>query len=134
MVRAMAEGDSGRIVRNSMVEAMWKDVELRTKKLGDIRRRVVQKQINELADQFEYTLIAYDEGITSDDKQLASAIWKQFLNSNCDDYVQVELLVKYVRENVSRVDIEMNRTMREMKLEFSNNLLISFIFIDRDAR
>lgn len=100
MVRSMAIPKHGVIVRNNMVEAMWKDVELRTKELGSGNRRLVRKQITEIADQFEYALIAYDEGITSDDKQLASAIWKQFFSSNCDDYVQLELMVKYVRANV----------------------------------
>jgi cytochrome b pre-mRNA-processing protein 3 len=33
MVRAMAEGDEGRFVRNNIVEAMWEDVITRVKKL-----------------------------------------------------------------------------------------------------
>lgn len=97
----MADEENGRFVRNNIVEAMWKDVEQRTKKLGQSNRRLMREQISDLADQFEYTLIAYDEGLSSDDKQLASAIWKQFFDANCDDYVQVELMVKYVRSNVS---------------------------------
>lgn len=33
-VRAMAEGDDGRIIRNNMVQALWTDVGLRIKKIG----------------------------------------------------------------------------------------------------
>lgn len=33
-VRAMAEGDDGRFIRNSVVEALWTDVGLRAKKIG----------------------------------------------------------------------------------------------------
>lgn len=102
MVRAMASEKNGQFIRNNIVEAMWSDIQLRTKKLGQSNRGLVRKQINELADQFEYTLIAYDEGLSANDKQLASALWKQFFNSNCDDYEKIELLVKYVRANVSQ--------------------------------
>lgn len=107
MVRAMAEPEHGVIVRNNIVEAMWRDVEQRSKQLGDGNRRLVRNQITELADQFEYALIAYDEGLTSDDKQLASAIWKQYFSSECDDYVELESMVKYVRANVSTFQNEM---------------------------
>lgn len=34
MVRYMAEGDDGRHVRNKIVEALWTDVQHRSKKLG----------------------------------------------------------------------------------------------------
>lgn len=34
MVRCMAEGEDGRVMRNSVVQAMWADVALRAKKLG----------------------------------------------------------------------------------------------------
>lgn len=34
MVRYMAEGDNGKMVRNNLVEAMWNDVDNRLNKLG----------------------------------------------------------------------------------------------------
>lgn len=118
MVRAMRDTEHGKFIRNHIVEAMWKDVELRSKILGECNRRRVREQINELAGQFEYTLIAYDEGLTSNDRQLASAIWKQFFDGNCDDYVQIELMVKYIRANVS-IDNESSECVR----------ILMFIFI-----
>lgn len=30
----MNEGDNGRLVRNALVEAMWEDVEFKSKKIG----------------------------------------------------------------------------------------------------
>lgn len=36
MVRLMGEGDDGRFMRNAVVEAMWQDVEYRSKQLGVI--------------------------------------------------------------------------------------------------
>lgn len=34
MVRLMNEGENGRLVRNALVEAMWEDVEYKSKQLG----------------------------------------------------------------------------------------------------
>jgi hypothetical protein len=36
MARLMVEGEEGRIVRNAVVEAMWSDVEFKSKLLGVI--------------------------------------------------------------------------------------------------
>lgn len=37
MARLMHEGESGRLVRNALVEAMWEDVEVKSKHLGVCR-------------------------------------------------------------------------------------------------
>lgn len=34
MARLMAEGEEGRMVRNAVVDAMWKDVDFKAKQLG----------------------------------------------------------------------------------------------------
>ena len=34
MVRLMNEGEKGRLVRNALVEAMWQDVDFKSKQLG----------------------------------------------------------------------------------------------------
>lgn len=129
MVRAMGERENGVFIRNKIVEAMWKDVVLRTKHLGHTNRRLMNKQIWELSKQFEFSLFAYDEGITSDDKQLASTIWTHFFNRNCDDYVQVELMVKYIRANVSIWSASLAGGMgNEM------HLMTNFNFTDRNVR
>lgn len=101
MVRAMAERDHGVLIRNNMVETLWSDAMVRTKSLAPGESRQVKKQIKELSGQFQYAIISYDEGLTKDDKQLASALWKRFFSSNCDNYEHIELMVKYIRYNVS---------------------------------
>lgn len=121
------EREHGLLVRNQIVQSMWDDVGFRAKKLGPGNRKSIKKQISQLADHFEYSLFAYDEGITSDDKQLASTIWTQFFNKNCDDYVQVELMVKYIRANVS-VWREPSRMGWEQNLSYSNGFLVSSFY------
>jgi hypothetical protein len=38
--RLMSEGEYGRIVRNSMVEALWQDCDTRAKSVGDMAASV----------------------------------------------------------------------------------------------
>lgn len=40
----------------------------------------------------------------SDDRVLASALWRRFFEMNCDDYGQIERLVKYVRQQAAMLD------------------------------
>lgn len=34
MARLMQEGEEGRLIRNALVEAMWEDVDLKSRQLG----------------------------------------------------------------------------------------------------
>lgn len=51
IVRAMAEGDEGRFVRNCVVQALWNDVGLRVKKIG-VRIKLVYFQNNKYVFKF----------------------------------------------------------------------------------
>uniref|UniRef100_U5EFL1 Putative golgi organization n=1 Tax=Corethrella appendiculata TaxID=1370023 RepID=U5EFL1_9DIPT len=108
LVRAMAEGseqnEDGRFVRNCIVETMWNDVNTRANKLGADNPSGVRKQIHILSEQFQAALIGYDEAICSNDMVLASAIWRRFFAQECDDYTKLELLVGYVRKQISMLD------------------------------
>ncbi|XP_017493113.1 PREDICTED: ubiquinol-cytochrome-c reductase complex assembly factor 1 isoform X1 [Rhagoletis zephyria] len=108
LVRAMAEGsesgEDGRFLRNCIVEVMWGDVNARAKKLGTHNPSKTREQIEILSEQFQAALIAYDEGIMSDDRVLAGALWRRFFAMNCDDIIKIERLVKYVREQTVLLD------------------------------
>lgn len=104
LTRAMAEGsesgEDGRFIRNCIVEAMWADVNIRAKKLGAHNPSGVRNQIQILSQQFQAALISYDEGLMFDDKSLAGALWRRFFGMDCDDYENLEAMVKYVRKQV----------------------------------
>lgn len=108
LVRSMAEGAekdaAGRYLRNCIVETMWNDVTTRAKKLAADNPSAVKPQIQMLSEQFQAALISYDEGISFDDKALAAALWRRFFSGKCDDYEKLELLVKYVRKQMSMLD------------------------------
>lgn len=109
LVRSMAEGseknENGRFMRNTIVEAMWMDVSSRAKKLGAHNPGRVRQQIEELSHQFQAALINYDEGLLADDQALAGALWRRFfLKEEACDLEKIELLVKYVRAQMSVLD------------------------------
>ncbi|KAI4459687.1 ubiquinol-cytochrome c reductase complex assembly factor 1 family member [Holotrichia oblita] len=102
MVRCMAEGDDGRYVRNRIVQALWSDVGLRVKKLGASNPAGTRAQVQELNEQFQAALIAYDEGLQSDDVVLAGAIWRRMYQQGEVDPENLDLLIKYIRKHVSK--------------------------------
>ncbi|XP_022919312.1 ubiquinol-cytochrome-c reductase complex assembly factor 1 [Onthophagus taurus] len=104
MVRCMAEGDNGRFVRNHIVEAMWADVGQRVKKIGAVNPSATRAQVKELSEQFQAALIAYDEGLQSDDCVLAGAIWRRMYQRNEVDPENLELLIKYIRKHLRMLD------------------------------
>lgn len=66
LTRVMGEGDEsgqdGRFLRNCIVEAMWADVQTRAKKLSQDNPSASRAQVQVLSEQFQATLINYDEG------------------------------------------------------------------------
>ncbi|CAO1301923.1 unnamed protein product [Diamesa hyperborea] len=108
LMRVMNEGsesgEDGRFMRNCVVEAMWADVTQRARKLGADNPSFTRAQIAVLSEQFQATLISYDEGISSDDKILASALWRRFFSLKCEDYSKLEQLVKYTRNQTQQLD------------------------------
>lgn len=108
LVRVMNEGadsgQDGRFLRNFIVEAMWADSSQRAKKLFAENPSMIRENLAVLSEQFQATLITYDEGLMMDDKVLASALWRRFFSKECDDYSKLEKLVKYIREQILILD------------------------------
>jgi len=118
--RLMSEGDSGRVVRNAMVEALWLDCDNRAKAIGDMASSARSRTIAGIAEEFQAALFIYDEGLLGNDMQLANALWRRFFLSMKEleddtaplpDPEKLLLLVNYVRrlanvlENADAVDI-----------------------------
>lgn len=103
-LRAVAEGDDGRILRNAIIEALWTDVAQRIKKLGAGSPSRLREHVVELSEQMQAAFIAYDEGIQSDDIVLAGAIWRRFYKMEHVDPHNLDKLVKYIRKQVTILD------------------------------
>ncbi|ENN82983.1 hypothetical protein YQE_00654, partial [Dendroctonus ponderosae] len=101
--RAMAEGDLGQLIRNSIVEALWVDVARRTKQLGA-------------------TFIAYDEGIQSDDIVLAGAVWRRLYQMQYASPHHVEDCARYVRQHMAQLDRLQLLAVRPVKWELIDKM------------
>ncbi|XP_018403571.1 PREDICTED: ubiquinol-cytochrome-c reductase complex assembly factor 1 [Cyphomyrmex costatus] len=114
MVRYMAGEKYGKIVRNSMVAAMWQDTQARIANLGEIKTKLKNENMQEISHQFNAAIIGYDEGIQSDDKVLAGALWRRFFQLECNNPEYVETLVIYVRKQICLLDsIPNNEILRK---------------------
>jgi len=104
MLRYMAEGKPGHEIRNNIVEAMWADMNERKSKLQNANVISLKKQTKELSQQFTAAIVGYDEGIMSDDKVLAGALWRRIFQCECNNPEHLEQLVLYVRKSVNELD------------------------------
>ncbi|KAF5270329.1 hypothetical protein FQR65_LT05517 [Abscondita terminalis] len=104
MVRYMAEGEDGRVVRNHITQALWVDVDQRVKKLNPSGLVGIKPQITDLSDQLNAALIAYDEGLQSSDVILASALWRRVYQQKNVDPEHLDILVKYIRRQMKILD------------------------------
>ncbi|CAG7837738.1 unnamed protein product [Allacma fusca] len=103
--RLMEDKGEGKIVRNSMIQAMWEDSDMKSKKLEGAVASARRKQIGLLNQGFHAALISYDEGLLGNDKVLAGALWRRFLKAKepanqeelLKQIVALEMLVLYVR-------------------------------------
>jgi len=111
--RAMAEGDQGKLLRNSLVEALWADVARRVKKLGAANPSATRAQVQELSEQLQAALISYDEGLQSDDVVLASALWRRVYQMEFAYPQHLEELVSYIRKHIHIMDhLSMEQILR----------------------
>lgn len=68
--------------------------------LQSIRSKLKNEQIREVSYQFNAAIIGYDEGITTDDKTLAGALWRRFFVLECNNPEHIETLIIYIRKQV----------------------------------
>jgi len=105
MVRLSSENREGKFIRNVMVTLLWEDVNKKSKKLGELASYTSRMEgLQQLADQFKASLYAYDEGLMADDIVLAGALWRNLFDKNCADVSHLELMVEYVRKQLSHLD------------------------------
>ncbi len=100
MTRAMIDGKEGRTMRNEIVARMWDDSDARLKKLTHMPASDRRNGLEDLLQQFQATIFSYDEGLLTDDRTLASALWRVlFIYESVDPHV-LETMVSYVRTQV----------------------------------
>ncbi|XP_010866040.1 ubiquinol-cytochrome-c reductase complex assembly factor 1 isoform X2 [Esox lucius] len=103
LVRMKQEGREGKYMCRYIVHSMWEDVEQRSKIMGiDAIHR--KESMRAMTENFYAAIFGYDEGILSEDRVLAAALWRNMFNRQCEDPRQVELMVEYVRKQMQFID------------------------------
>uniref|UniRef100_T1IR51 Ubiquinol-cytochrome c chaperone domain-containing protein n=1 Tax=Strigamia maritima TaxID=126957 RepID=T1IR51_STRMM len=102
--RVMQENKLGRQFRNDIVEAMWKDIDRKSKELGPSVVSTRKEQLEDLSEQMQASFFAYDEGLLTNDMVLASALWRRFSNQQMENVQHLETLVNYVRRSMHYLD------------------------------
>ncbi|XP_061065115.1 ubiquinol-cytochrome c reductase complex assembly factor 1 isoform X2 [Eubalaena glacialis] len=103
LVRMKQEGRSGKYMCRIIVHFMWEDVEQRGRIMG-VNSYILKKNMMLMTNNFYVAILGYDEGVLSDDRGLAAALWRTFFNQKCEDPQQLELLVEYVRKQIQYLD------------------------------
>ncbi|CAD5115044.1 DgyrCDS4062 [Dimorphilus gyrociliatus] len=104
-VRLASEGPEGKFIRNEMLKALWVDAKKRGKKLGGTGYYETAESIDILCGQLKFAFVAYDEGLLSDDKTLAGAVWRNFFEMKSEDATKIDKLVEFIRKQVINFDI-----------------------------
>lgn len=67
--------------------------------------KVTNESLRELDKEFRGLIFAYEEGLLTDDRTLAAALWRNLIfdKSNTNPEI-LECLVKYVRQQVKEMD------------------------------
>ena len=96
-VRSMREGPEGRLLRNEVLERMWQDMDVRLSKIEIYSSSTRKKLLNDLLYHHQGAIFSYDEGMLTDDKTLANALWRTLFSKDYVDPLVLESAVCYVR-------------------------------------
>lgn len=104
VILATISEENGRDFRNSLIESMWNDVEIRLSRLAVMKSSKKKQYLNDLVSQFQAALISYDEGILGDDTTLAAAAWRTVFSFQLVEPEMLENIVIYIRKQLSHID------------------------------
>ncbi|KRZ91655.1 Ubiquinol-cytochrome c reductase complex chaperone CBP3 -like protein [Trichinella sp. T8] len=91
------------IVKKEIIGCLWDDVKLRIKVLSKVDPACSLKTRETLSLCYGLLItsfLEYDEGILSDDKTLAGALWRNIYDRELDNPIPLNALVRYVRSQV----------------------------------
>ncbi|CAE1291014.1 CBP3 [Acanthosepion pharaonis] len=102
LVRLSTCEEEGKFIRGHFMKAFWEDVKKRSSKVGRSPSR--QEELKLLNYHFNAAIFNYDEGLLSDDRVLASSLWRIFFEDKVAEPHLLELMVQYVRKQVKHLN------------------------------
>lgn len=114
MVRLKREGKDGDYLIRQVVTTFWHDVEHRMRAMEIFNSMAATKNFRALVHQFYGLTLAYEEGLLSDDKLLAAAIWRNMIFEKSDtDPTHLAKMVDYIRRQVQHMDKQDSKALLE---------------------
>lgn len=101
--RSMKEGPEGRILRNELVERMWQDMDVRLSKIEVYSSSKRKSLLEDLLFHHQCAILSYDEGLLTDDKTMANALWRTLFSKSDVDPKVLELALRYVRTQMAHI-------------------------------
>lgn len=101
--RSMLDGPEGRILRNEVLERMWQDMDVRMERLEVYSASKRKSILKDLLFHHQNAMISYDEGLLTDDKTLAAALWRILFSKEDVDPRVLNLAVRYVRIQMKHI-------------------------------
>lgn len=102
-VRSMMDGPEGRILRNELMERMWQDMDTRLSKMEVFSSSSRKSLLQDLLFHHQGAMFSYDEGLLTDDKTLASALWRTLYSKEDARPQELELAVRYTRRQIEHL-------------------------------
>lgn len=92
----------GRNYQQKLVDRIFRDMELRmAEELNINSNRIIEGYLKDFHTQLLGSVLAYDEGLMTDDITLAGALWRNVFNGNPNaDMRHIEALLEYVRSQL----------------------------------
>ncbi|XP_071959667.1 ubiquinol-cytochrome-c reductase complex assembly factor 1-like [Antedon mediterranea] len=103
MVRLRQEGREGKYLTHYLILSMWTDIAERGRVMN-IPTSKMRAATSKMVEQFHGVLLAYDEGVMSDDRVLAGALWRNIFLQRCDDPESLANMVEYVRMQIQYLE------------------------------
>ncbi|OWF53431.1 ubiquinol-cytochrome-c reductase complex assembly factor 1-like [Mizuhopecten yessoensis] len=104
MTRLILEGVEGRYFRNVLVSMMWKDVESRMQEVEEVSFNDRKHFLDQIKHHLHNAMLYYDEGLLSDDRALANALWNILFERSDVSARSMETIVMYVRAQILFLD------------------------------
>lgn len=101
--RSMKDGPEGRTLRNEIVERMWQDMDVRMSKIEVYSSSARKMLLQDLLFHHQGAMFSYDEGLLTDDKTLANALWRTLFSKEHVEPQVLELAVRYVRTQINHL-------------------------------
>ncbi|KAJ2878546.1 Ubiquinol cytochrome-c reductase assembly protein Cbp3 [Coemansia aciculifera] len=102
MVRIRADPNA-KHYNQGLVDCFFRDTEQKMRSSGIKSSRIVNDTLKDLVSSFKGTVMSLDEGFARSDAVLAAAIWRNLVPVD-ENVIQIDLIARYVRQEIQRLD------------------------------